>query len=72
MHNDQKNQTGMPAPLMFTVKQAAAALNVSEKTIRRFLSRGILTSSNAVRKKLIPRTQIEDFQNVTCVKVVTF
>ena len=55
-----------PEPLTYTVRQAAAALNVSEKTIRRFLERGILTSSTALRKKLIPRRQVQDFLKATC------
>lgn len=57
-----------PAPLVYTVDEAAAALKVSTKTIRRLLDRGILTSSKALRKKLIPRQQIEDFMKVTCDK----
>jgi excisionase family DNA binding protein len=47
--------------LAYTVKEAAFVLNVSEKTIRRFIDRGIFTCSTALRKKLIPRKQIEDF-----------
>lgn len=56
----------LPVPLAYTVEEAAAALHVSTKTIRRLLARGILTSSKALRKKLIPRQQIEDFLNATC------
>jgi excisionase family DNA binding protein len=48
------------------VEEAAAALNVCTKTIRRLLARGILTASKALRKKLIPRTQIEGFLKATC------
>lgn len=55
-----------PAPLALTVEEAAMALNVSTKTIRRLLLRGILTSSKALRKKLIPRQQIEGFLKATC------
>jgi excisionase family DNA binding protein len=53
-------------PLVYTVEEAAAALNVSTKTIRRLLDRGILTASKALRKKLIPRSQIEGFLKATC------
>lgn len=56
----------MPTPLAFTVEEAAVALHVSTKTIRRLLSRGVLTSSKALRKKLIPRQQIENFLKATC------
>jgi DNA binding domain, excisionase family len=48
-------------PMFFTVAQAAAVLNLSEKTVRRLLERGILHSSKAIRKKLIPREDIETF-----------
>jgi excisionase family DNA binding protein len=52
--------------LVYTVKEAAMVLNVSEKTIRRFLERGILTSSTALRKRLIPCKQVGDFLKATC------
>jgi excisionase family DNA binding protein len=55
-----------PLPLAYTVEEAAAALNVCTKTIRRLLDRGILTASKALRKKLIPRSQIEGFLKATC------
>ena len=61
----QPNQPVM-APLALTVEEAAIALNVSTKTIRRLLLRGVLTSSKALRKKLIPRQQIEGFLKATC------
>jgi excisionase family DNA binding protein len=48
-------------PLFYTVKESALCLNVSEKTIRRFLDRGLLKSSKAIRKKLIPRADVENF-----------
>lgn len=49
------------APRFYTVKETAVVLNVAEKTVRRFLERGILHSSKATRKKLIPRHEIESF-----------
>jgi excisionase family DNA binding protein len=52
--------------LAYTVEEAATALNVSTKTIRRLLDRGILTACKAIRKKLIPRSQIENFLKATC------
>lgn len=57
-----------PAPLAYTVAEAAVALNVCTKTIRRLLDRGLLTSSNALRKKLIPRQQLDEFLKKTCNK----
>ena len=59
-------------PLVYTIPEAAAVLNVSTKTIRRLLDRGFLTSSSALRKKLIPRPQIEAFLKATCQTPKTF
>ena len=55
-----------PVRLAYTVEEAAEALNVSTKSVRRLLARGILTASKAFRKKLIPRPQIENFLKATC------
>jgi excisionase family DNA binding protein len=55
-----------PSSLVYTVQEAAAALHVNPKTIRRLLDRGVLTASKALRKKLIPRSQIEGFLKATC------
>ena len=48
-------------PAFYTVKEAAHALRLSDKSIRRLLDRGILRASKATRKKLIPRRDIETF-----------
>lgn len=53
-------------PLFFDINQAAKALNMSTKTIRRLILLGKLTRCSAVRKILIPRKQIEDFIKATC------
>jgi DNA-directed RNA polymerase specialized sigma24 family protein len=52
--------------LFYTIKETAHVLNLSEKQIRRFLSRGILTCSELTRKKLIPVEQVENFVKATC------
>jgi excisionase family DNA binding protein len=54
--------------LFYTVEQAAAVLNVSVKTVRRWLYRGHLTNCNASRKILIPCHQVENFVKETCAK----
>jgi DNA-directed RNA polymerase specialized sigma24 family protein len=51
--------------LLFTIKEAAYILSVSEKSIRRFLERGLLKSSHALRTKLITRESIEGFAKLT-------
>jgi len=48
-------------PAFYTVAQAAVILNLSEKSIRRLLDRGLLHSSKATRKILIPRHDLETF-----------
>ena len=48
-----------------TVKDTAVFLRVSEKTVRRLISRGIFRPSKAVRKILIPRSQLEAFYEMT-------
>ena len=58
----------LPEPLAYDIKQSAAALNMSTKTVRRLIQRGKLTCSKAVRKILIPREQIENFWKATCDK----
>jgi len=55
-----------PEPLAYDIKQAAAKLNVSTKTIRRLLRRGKLTCCKVLRKILIPKDQIENFMKLTC------
>ena len=52
-------------PQFYTVREAAVALNVSDKTVRRLLLREVLHSSKALRKKLIPRKDIETFFEAT-------
>lgn len=67
MQQSSMNQILSDIPKVFlTVAEAADMLNVSEKTVRRWLSRGILTSCNATRKILIPLKQIQDFAKATC------
>ena len=53
-------------PLFYDINQAAQALNVSTKSVRRLIRRGLLKPCNALRKVLIPRTQIEGLIKATC------
>jgi excisionase family DNA binding protein len=66
MNTNDSNQRTMPTPLVYTVEEAAAALNCSTKTIRRLIHRGYFTPCKALRKILIPRGQIEAFLKSTC------
>jgi len=56
----------VPRPLFYDINQAAAALNMSTKSVRRLIKRGKLTCCKAVRKILIPVKQIEDFLKASC------
>lgn len=53
-------------PLFYDINQAAQALNVSTKSVRRLLRVRKLTSCKALRKVLIPRNQIEEFIKASC------
>jgi len=62
--------TPLPEPLAYDIKQAAARLNVSTRTIRRLLIRRKLTCCKLIGKKLIPREQIDNFLRLTCDKPI--
>jgi excisionase family DNA binding protein len=55
-----------PASKFMTIDEAAAALNVSTKTIRRLIQRRLLRACKAVRKILIPTVDVESFIQRTC------
>jgi excisionase family DNA binding protein len=48
-------------PAFYTVKEAALILRVSDKTIRRYVMRGLLRTSKAIRKVLIPVRDVDNF-----------
>lgn len=54
-----------PSKLLYTIKDTAHILSVSEKSVRRFLERGLLKTSHALRTKLITRESIENFVKAT-------
>lgn len=57
---------GLPEPLAYDIKQSAAALNCCTKSIRRIIQRGGLCPCKALRKILIPKSQIEAFLKANC------
>lgn len=59
-------KSALVEPLLYDIKQSAAALNMSTKTVRRMLCIGRLTRCKGIRKVLIPRKQIEDFIKANC------
>jgi excisionase family DNA binding protein len=68
------NEVGEPATtsahrdlprLAYSVRETAAMLGVSEKSVRRLVVRGLLRPSRALRHLLIPRSEIERLLKVT-------
>lgn len=52
----------IPLPrLAYTMRETAAILGVSYITVHRLLKRGKIRASDAIRNKVIPKTEIERF-----------
>jgi excisionase family DNA binding protein len=51
--------------LAFSVSEAAQLLGISEKSVRRLITRRLLRPSRALRHLLIPRKEIERFLDDT-------
>jgi len=49
------------AKVFFTVAEVASRFGISQKSVYRLLERGLLKSSNALRKKMISRASLETF-----------
>ena len=55
-----------PQQATYTIKEAAAYLRVSERTIRNLISRKLLRRSRALRRALLLGEDVEDFVAKTC------
>jgi hypothetical protein len=56
----------MPLPrLLYTIKETAYMLGVSEKSVRRFLQRGLLKTNPTTRTKIITAASIQAFAKMT-------
>jgi excisionase family DNA binding protein len=53
------------ARVAFTAQESAEKLGVSVKTVYRWIDRGLLPTSKASRKLLIPAQAVETFMEVT-------
>lgn len=63
---DSKNQKQFSEVRMsYSVAEAAQLLGVSTKSIRRLMDRGLIRGSKALRKVIIPKTELEKFLNET-------
>jgi len=49
------------ARLFYTVADVAGQFGISHKSVYRLLERGLLKSSPALRRKMIPRASVEAF-----------
>jgi predicted DNA-binding protein (UPF0251 family) len=47
--------------VFLTVADVADQFGISQKSVYRLLDRGLLKSSDALRKKMIPRASVETF-----------
>lgn len=56
-----KDNTNTLPRLAYTMRETAAIIGVSYITVHRLIKRGKLRSSDALRNKVIPRTEIERF-----------
>jgi hypothetical protein len=54
-----------PEKEFFTVREVAAIIGASEKSVRRLQKRGFFKSSKALRTKQIPRAEIERYRKET-------
>ena len=55
-----KSET-IPDKKNYTLKEAAIYLNVSTRTVERLIQRRLLRRNKALRKILIPRTELDQF-----------
>jgi len=60
----QKGKGDLPK-MLYSIKETAYILGVSGKSVRRFLERGLLKTSHALRTKLITHESIENFVKMT-------
>jgi excisionase family DNA binding protein len=51
----------VPDKRNYTLKEAALFLNVSTRTVERLIERKLLRRNKALRKILIPRSELESF-----------
>ncbi len=61
LNTTKTTETTNNSKLLYTIRDTAAMLSMSEKSVRRLLERGLLKASPALRIKLITRQSIEAF-----------
>ena len=58
---DNSKPAAIPDKKNYTLKEAALYLNVSTRTVERLIERRLLRRNKALRKILIPRTELDQF-----------
>jgi len=56
-----RDELNDPDAELLSVEEAAARLNVSERTVRSFVSDGTIPSAKIRRRRLIPREAVDEF-----------
>jgi excisionase family DNA binding protein len=59
------SSTGTREREFYTIKEVAALIGTSDKTVRRLQKRGFFRSSRALRTKQIPRSEIDRYKRET-------
>lgn len=59
-------KSNSPQQAIYTIKEAAIYLRVSERTIRNLISRKLLRRSRALRRTLLLGEDVENFVAKTC------
>lgn len=61
MKNENNLAMISPAKRLHTLRETACILNVSEKSVRRLIDRGLLRSCDALRHVRVPAEAIDEF-----------
>ena len=63
--HQSRSASGARAKEFYRVKEVAALIGTSDKTVRRLQKRGFFKSSKALRTKQIPRSEIDRYKTET-------
>ncbi|MEI9896737.1 MAG: helix-turn-helix domain-containing protein [Chthoniobacter sp.] len=63
--NPKPKADSIPDKKNYTLKEAAVYLNISTRTVERLIQRGLIRRNRALRKILIPRTELDRFLEKT-------
>jgi excisionase family DNA binding protein len=61
----KRTEPSCGAKINYTLKEAALYLNVSTRTVERLIARGLIRRNKALRKILIPQSEMDAFVQKT-------